>query len=129
MDRPFPPWLAAVAETLREGDDPIPDSAVACAVGMEIFEMLAGSERPVVEPKLLTPGSVKVLLIGWLICQPPDQRPILWVFTILPPMFIIFEQSLKNRRRGSSPSDGGFSMLDRRREGVKPLERCCFPQS
>ncbi len=32
-------------------------------------------------------------LLGWAISQPSAQRPVNWVFTILSPMFIIFEQS------------------------------------
>ena len=49
--RPFLPRLAAaIVHTLREADDTVPDAAVTTVIRMEIFEMLAGSERGVVEP-------------------------------------------------------------------------------
>jgi len=78
---------------LREGHDTVPDAAVTAVIRMEIFEMLAGSECAVVEPKLLTLEIMKFLSIGWLICQSPAHRPVSRVFTIIPPLFIIVEHS------------------------------------
>ncbi|MCX8999561.1 hypothetical protein NOF55_20865 [Rhizobiaceae bacterium BDR2-2] len=121
MDGPFPPRPVTITDALRERYDTVADAAVAAAVGMQVFEVLARTKRAVVEsvePNLLTLMGMKVRRPGWLICQPPAQLPVLWGFTMATPTFSILEHTSKTAG-GFQPVDGGLFMVMRRRAWVK----------
>lgn len=87
---------------------------------MEVYKMLAGPERAVVEQKMLTLRSMKVRHRDWDMSHPP-QPNVNSGFTTSSESFNILEHPV-NRRRGANLVDGDFYTLDRRPVFVK--RRC-----
>ncbi|NTF42593.1 hypothetical protein [Rhizobium rhizogenes] len=127
---PFSPRLAvAIADALREADDTVSDAAVTAVVGMQIFKMLARAECAVVESAQASRGVVNNLVwkgmvrlgFGGEISEPGAQAVVNSGFTMSAKLFNIRVHSREKPPEGCEPYDGGFSMLDRRRELVNTL--------